>query len=146
MDVVEDHEPDIVCNARDVPEEYWGQFDGVFASHVLEHFEWWEQDAILKHWTELLKPGGELHIVVPSLEWAARVILSENPILGVLPHLYGGGVDIYDIHRTGYTMLLLRKYFESAGIAVREAKTMPYWISVLGNPVQAEQHYVWGVI
>jgi len=145
LDAVKDHKPDILCDARDIPVEYWGTFDAVFASHVLEHFPWYEGSAVLEHWAELLKPGGELHIIVPSLEWAARAILSEKVPMSVLPHLYAGQVDEYDIHRTGFTMLLLRKYFDEVNLGVTMARTTPYWIMVLGEPMQAEQHYVVGV-
>lgn len=145
LDAVEDYKPDILCDAADIPSEYWGIFDGVFASHVLEHFHWVLGSSVLQHWTELLKPGGELHIIVPSLEWAARAILSENPPISVLAHLYAGQVNEYDIHKTGFTMMLLRKYFAEAELEVRQARTVPYHILVSEEPVPAEQHYLVGV-
>ena len=137
--------PDILCDAADIPEEHWGKFDGVFSSHVLEHFPWYVGSNVLQHWTELLKPGGAMHVVVPSLEWAAREILSENPTPAIFPHLYAGQTNEYDIHKTGFTMLLLRKYFEEAGLMVRTARTGTYTIVVLGEPMPSEQHYIMGV-
>ena len=136
--------PDIMCNAAEVPEEYWGTFDAVFASHVLEHFHWALGHSIIEHWGELLVPGGELHVIVPSLEWAARGILSEKMPLSVLAHLYAGQTTEYDIHKTGFTMLLLRMYFAEAGLQVVFAQTLPYGIRVMGQTMTAEQHYVIG--
>lgn len=140
----ETKKPDILCDAADIPEEHWETFDAVFASHVLEHFHWALGNSIIAHWAQLLKPGGELHIVVPSLEWAARGILSEKMPLSVLAHLYAGQLDEYDIHKTGFTMLLLRMYFAEAGLQVTFAQTLPYGIKVLGQAMTAEQHYIIG--
>ena len=136
--------PDIMCDAADIPEEHWGTFDAVFASHVLEHFHWALGSSVLAHWAELLVPGGEIHVIVPSLEWAARGILSEKMPMSVMPHLFAGQVTEYDVHKTGYTMLLLRAYFAEAGLQVTFAQTLPYAIGVLGQVMTAEQHYVIG--
>jgi len=145
MDVVAENEPDIVCDAREIPEELHEQFDGVLASHVLEHFGWWLGDNILVEWTKLLKSGGEMHIIVPSAEWAGRQLLAEDPSPGVLAHLYGGNDGEFDRHKTMYTMRLLRQHFSSAGLEARNANTGQYNIGVKNVGYVAAQHYVMGV-
>ena len=150
LDADKKYKPTILCDAGDIPGKHWGQYDGVLASHVLEHFGYWESVKILKHWGELLKEGGQLHIIVPSLEWVARATLSENMPLSVFPHLFGGYTNDWQAHKMMFTMRLLRKYMEEAGFGVDRAKTAPYRLVVTdsdGNEhtMEAEEHYVRGI-
>lgn len=144
LDVDPEFDPDILCNASDIPDKWDEQFDGVFASHVLEHFGFWEFPDILTGWKKLLKTGGELHIVVPSAEWAARQLLSENPSFAVMPHLYGSHINEWQAHKSVFTMLLLRKAFDDLDLAVFRARTGTYHLSVNGAVMEAEQHYIAG--
>lgn len=145
LDVLPDYEPDILCNADDIPAQWDESFDGVLASHVLEHFGFWYTGIVLEKWIRLLKPGGELHIVVPSAEWAARQILSEGPSYATFPHLFGSHINEYQMHKSAFTMRLLRVEFEKAGLLTRRATTGQYNISVNGEAYVAEQHYIMGV-
>ena len=145
LDVLPDYEPDILCNADDIPAQWNENFNGILASHVLEHFGFWRTEEILKKWMLLLKPGGELHIVVPSAEWAARQILSEQPSLATFPHLFGSHINEYQMHKSAFTMRLLRRVFEGAGLETRRAVTGQYNISVNGTAFVAEQHYAFGI-
>ena len=43
-------------------------FDLVYSSHVLEHFEKINTQAIVNEWVRILKPGGMIRLSVPSLE------------------------------------------------------------------------------
>ncbi len=53
-----------------------GTLDAVYAFHVLDHY--FESDIMpcLENWTKLLKPGGELFVVVDDFEYIARLMLS----------------------------------------------------------------------
>jgi predicted SAM-dependent methyltransferase len=119
-------------------------FDGIFASHVLEHFPWWDIPRLLANWVTCLNPGGSIHIVVPSLEWAAKQILSETPSPALQGHLYSDMSTPYHIHVGGFTMRLLRTQLEKAGLAVGTATTAEYQIQAYGEIHVAEQHYVAG--
>lgn len=147
LDVDEKQNPDIVADAAEMPVELYGKLDGLLASHVLEHFSYWKTEAILKGWIDCLKPGGEIHVLVPSLEWAAREVLSDNPSPAVYAQLFAGQVNFWDVHLTGFTMRKLRSLFEKAGIAVDTARTGIYHVRVAGYPkeFEAHQHYVAGV-
>lgn len=138
--------PDILADAASLPEEMIGKFDGFLASHVLEHFSYWNTETVLAGWVKCLKDGGELHILVPSLEWAAREVLSERPSPAVYAQLYAGQVNQWDVHYTGFTMRKLRQLMERVGISVHTAKTGVYHIRVgsLGE-FEAHQHYIAGV-
>jgi SAM-dependent methyltransferase len=43
-----------------------GTFDGIYASHILEHVPWYIADRVLTEWIRVLKPGGFLEIWVPD--------------------------------------------------------------------------------
>lgn len=142
----EQYKPDIVADAGDMPPELYGKLDGLLASHVLEHFSYWRTDKILEGWAKCLKEGGEIHILVPSLEWAARQILSEQPSPALYGQLYAGQTTQWDLHLTGFTMRKLRQIMQKAGLSVGTARTGVYHIRVgsMGD-FPAEQHYVVGV-
>jgi len=145
LDIDEKQKPDILGDAADMPPELFGKLDGLLASHVLEHFSYWKTDKILEGWVKCLKDNGELHILVPSLEWAAREVLSENPSPAVYSQLFAGQVNQWDVHLTGFTMRKLRQLMERAGINVKVARTGIYHIRVgtIGE-FEAMQHYVAG--
>ncbi|NMC80189.1 MAG: methyltransferase domain-containing protein [Chloroflexi bacterium] len=145
MDADPNLKPDIVNDAREMPKRLYNQFDHLLASHVLEHIPWWSTVEALKEWAKVVKPGGSVHVVVPSLEWAAREILSENPSKAVIPHLYAGVTTAWDVHLAGFTMRRLRAVFEAAGLSVTRARSGPYHINILGEVMEAEQHYVCGM-
>ncbi len=48
------------------------RFKGIFSEHCLEHFTLVELDRVLRDFHRVLKPGGCLRIVVPSLELHAH--------------------------------------------------------------------------
>lgn len=146
LNINEELQPDIVADAASVPEELHGKFDGVLASHVLEHFSYWKTEEVLQGWIDCLKPGGALHVLVPSLEWACREVLSERPSPAVYAQLYAGQINQWDVHLTGFTMRKLRQLFAKLGLSVNVARTGVYHLRVgqMGE-FEAMQHYIVGV-
>lgn len=121
-------------------------FDGVFASHVLEHISYWKSIDTLAAWAAAVKPGGTVHVLVPSLEWAAEEIQKSDPSKALVLHLFGGQTEDVDVHKAGFTMRHLRACFEQAGMRVFRARTAPYMVQIGGVEYAAEQHYVAGVV
>lgn len=144
LDVDPAMKPDIVADAGNMPEALHGRFDAIFASHVLEHFSYWKEQDVLKGWIRCLKPDGELHIVVPSAEWAAREVLSEKPSPAIHGHMLAGQVNGWDVHLNIFTMRKLRSLFERVGLTVFRARTGEYSINISGVEYKAEQHYIAG--
>lgn len=145
FDVDANYKPDILGDARNLVRDLEGRkFDVIFASHMLEHVPWWDCDRVLAEWVECLNDGGSLHIIVPSLEWAAKQILSEKPSRAVIPHLYAGVTTGWDVHVNGFTMRRLRCVMEKAGLAVAQARTGEYHIRAGVEILEAEQHYCAG--
>lgn len=143
VDINENVQPDVVADVRELPDDL-GEFDAIVASHLLEHFGRTEATPLLQHWFSHLKSGGELHIMVPDLVWAAEELVKQRVTVHLLMHIYGsqGGENQY--HKFGYTMLLLRDLVERAGYTVRDATTAMYGIQFpLGTePVRARMLYV----
>lgn len=146
LDVDTEMKPDIVADAANMPSELKLRLDGLLASHVLEHFSYWKTENVLQGWVDCLKDGGELHILVPSLEWAAREVLSENPSPATYAQLFAGQVNEWDVHLTGFTMRKLRQLMDKVGISVNVARTGVYHVRVgsMGE-FEALQHYIAGV-
>jgi hypothetical protein len=143
MDVDVKQHPDILGDAAKMPIQLKGKLDGLMASHVLEHFSYWSTEEVLQGWVDCLKDGGELHILVPSLEWAAREVLGENPSPAVYAQLYAGQVNQWDVHLTGFTLRKLRQLMGKVGLNCFLARSGVYHVRVgtLGE-FEAIQHYV----
>lgn len=131
--------------ASPIPESMFNQFDIVFSNNVLQRSSHFISQTLISTWGACLKDGGQLHLVVPSLEWAAREVLSENPSPISLIMLWGGQGADASVHMSGYTMRLLRASFEKAGLNVVAAKTNQYKLMVNDKEYPTEQHYVCGV-
>jgi predicted SAM-dependent methyltransferase len=145
LDIDRKQNPDIVGNAADLPKKLKGTLDGIFASHVLEHFSYLMTEKVLRHWVDYIKDGGTLHVVVPSWEWAAREVLSENPSPALFGHCFAGNVNEWDVHLCMFTMRNLRRLFEKVGLSVIIARTGVYHIRYGDKEFEAEQHYICGV-
>jgi len=110
---------DIVCDIRDlknhIPENYVSE---VRASHVLEHFHSKELlSSILPMLKDLLTKDGILNIIVPNFEWHCDLIKQGNDEKAVF-YAYGGGLDKYDHHYTGWTPRLSYIWLESVGFSI----------------------------
>lgn len=148
LDIDPDTHPDVVGSMLSIPEPD-DTYDAVLCSHTLEHIEYRDVSAALTEMRRVLKPGGELHVLVPSLEWAARQILSEHMSQITIPHIYGLQSSPWQYHKAGFTLTILRDLFTRAGLRVTVARRGVYHVSgtdAKGNPVliPAEQHYVVG--
>lgn len=143
MDIDKQLKPDIVMDAGKI--NFDQKFDAVFASHVLEHFPYWDTLRVLTAWKKALVVGGELHIVVPSWEWSAREALSDKPAKALFAHTFAGCVNEWDVHKAMFTMRYLRMLFDKIELDTIYARTGKYRLIANGEEVEAEQHYVIGV-
>jgi len=109
---------DLVCNIKDlaefVPERYCKE---IRMSHVLEHFTKKESIEIVKMIHTLLEDKGEFTIFVPNFRWHSELVMTGNDEMGV-HYAFGGQLDEYDIHKTGFTLKILRKLLEENGFKV----------------------------
>ena len=116
-------------------------YDAVVSYHVLPTISIHENLSAVKTWAECLRPGGELHLFTPSLEWAAEQVLEETPSPALPVHLYGMQRGQGQFYVSGYTMRDLRYLCDRAGLAVKHARAGTYTI----GEHECEMHLVIGV-
>ncbi len=112
---------DHVGNAGDLSRFETATFSDVYASHVLEHFDYKDElFATLIEWCRVLVPGGMLHVSVPDLDILARLIVERQHLSGadrflVMRMIFGGHIDQYDYHLVGLNEEFLVEYLAKAG-------------------------------
>lgn len=84
------------------------------ASHVLEHISHTKTIDVLRHWFDVLKPGGVVKIAVPNLEYIVERLSQqcEEPLEG---YLMGGQSDDDDYHKAAFTYTKLEQMLRIAG-------------------------------
>lgn len=102
-------------------------FDMVIASKVLEKMPLEKILPCVAEWTKILKPGGELTILVPNIAWAACAILAGDMDRwpAIMVTLYGTQETNEEFHHCGFTVQLLRGLIEQMGFKIKEATTIP---------------------
>ncbi len=73
MDIDAHEGVDFVGDVSDLGRFQEGSVDEIYASHILEHFEYHKTDAVLKEWCRVLKPGGKLYVAVPDFARAVEL-------------------------------------------------------------------------
>jgi predicted SAM-dependent methyltransferase len=114
VDIREEVNPDYRCDLRHLPFA-GGEFDVVFSSHTLEHFTRMEGDAVIKEMVRVMKPDGELRLVLPDLKWAAQHIVNEEVDMDVMNVVYGAQSYRENYHYCGYTQSMLEQLLRQNG-------------------------------
>lgn len=117
------------------------EYDSLLAYMCLHQVPYREAVETVKSWVNCLKKGGELTILVPSLEWAAVQILSKEKSPVLMVHLFGMQDKAEHYHSSAFTMLDLRSLCSLSGVAVTHASTGVYNI----GEHEAELHTVRGL-
>jgi len=107
VDQLESVKPDLLSDVTDLPYRP-NTADEIYCGHLLEHLSWDEGQGALKHWLDILKPGGEIRIVVPDFDILAKRYF-DNPTPGDLKHLN-------DFYIYSYVQESPHRYFYSAGL------------------------------
>jgi predicted SAM-dependent methyltransferase len=112
---------DHVGNAADLSVFPDDTFTEIYASHVIEHFDY-KNDllATLKEWRRVMTPGGLLYISVPDLDVLARLFVDREKYSGqdrymVMRMIFGGHLDKYDYHLVGLNEEFLVDFLLTAG-------------------------------
>jgi predicted SAM-dependent methyltransferase len=112
---------DHVSNASDLRCFEDDSFDQIYASHVVEHFDYYNQLVeTLREWFRVLAPNGTLSVSVPDLDVLARLfvdrtLLSVQDRFLVMRMIFGGHIDKYDYHLVGLNEEFLTGYLQAAG-------------------------------
>jgi predicted SAM-dependent methyltransferase len=112
---------DHVCNANDLSCFSDNTFAEIYASHVVEHFDYKDElKNTLTEWNRVLVPGGKIFISVPDLDVLARLILDKGKLtvderFFVMRMIFGGHVDKYDYHIVGLNEEFLAGFLHVSG-------------------------------
>lgn len=121
---------DVVCDLSELAATIPARsFDGVFLSHILEHFYDDEVPGILAGISSILRLDGQIVVIVPSMYFAAKVIVErglsaiavDHPVgySRALDMLYGNSVMVEQSrlmgHKTGFDAARLEWRMEQAG-------------------------------
>jgi predicted SAM-dependent methyltransferase len=112
---------DHVANASDLHDFEDNSFLQIYASHVVEHFDYRDQlIETLKEWCRVLAPTGTLCVSVPDLDTLARLfvdrsLLSVDDRFLVMRMIFGGHIDKHDYHLVGLNEEFLGGYLQAAG-------------------------------
>ena len=122
LDVEPRPEVDYIGNASDLSQFETNSIEVIYASHVLEHFYYGLNNELidtLKEWWRVWKPGGKLLVSVPDLKVLCWLYL--QPDLTVLDRhdlmrvIFGGQINVYDVHKVGFDADTLGLYLTEAG-------------------------------
>ncbi len=98
-------------------------FTAIYASHVVEHFDYAKSLLpTLKEWHRVLKPGAHIYVSVPDLDTLAQMFLQKdqhtaNERFYLMRVMFGGQMDEYDFHYVGFNSEILCTYLNEAGFS-----------------------------
>lgn len=111
---------DHLGDAEDLSRFEDGTFLAVYASHVLEHFDYKDEIIpVLREWRRVLRPGGALYVSVPDLECLCRLYVTPGfqpaQRFEIMRMIFGAHVDDYDYHMAGIDEAFLEHCLVEAG-------------------------------
>lgn len=114
---------DHICDARVLTCFPDGTFTELYASHVLEHFDYRDEvSAVLSEWYRVLSPGGRLFVSVPDMGTLCRMYCDQvhfdiNDRYKIMRMMMGGHSDQYDYHYVAFNEELLVHCLSEAGFS-----------------------------
>ena len=129
VDIHDFHKPDLVADVTKLEMLPSGAYSEVIAQDVLEHLPRESTVEVLRGWSRLLRPGGTLHLRVPSvIDLVELMKRPENQTIEqqelFIQCLFGTQAYTEDCHYTTFTEPLLRHYLAEAGLV---AETWGMW-------------------
>lgn len=121
LDVYPGPHVDHVCDAKSLAVFPDGCFDVIYASHVLEHFDYYKDlTDVLKEWRKKLKPGGRLMLSVPDLDmlcarFADKARYNASDRYHLMRIIMGGHTDDHDYHLTAFNEEIMAHHLGQAG-------------------------------
>jgi predicted SAM-dependent methyltransferase len=111
---------DHVGDAKDLSRFADETFDEIYASHILEHFDYKDTlNIALKEWYRVLRKEGKMSISVPNIQVICGLILNKefnaDQRFFLLRMILGGHMNPYDYHNTGFDKDILGFFLGTAG-------------------------------
>lgn len=110
---------DYVGDISDLRQFADGEFDKIYASHVLEHVVQHQVKSTLRGIHRILKPGGIFAVSVPDLDVLCKVILGPEFDFETkhvaMRMMFGGQMDRHDFHFFGWNYEFMHAYLSAVG-------------------------------
>lgn len=128
MNITNSDVTDHIGDAKDLSRFKDETFEKVYASHVLEHFDYSKELLpALFEWRRVLTPDGRLYISVPNMTVICSLFLSDIDVekkIALMRILFGGHCNQHDFHQVGFDFQILNFFLEKAGFEdVRRTRT-----------------------
>lgn len=122
LNLSDDINVDHKMNAKDLSSFEDNTFSELYASHVLEHFDYQEELlSTLKEWHRVLKKDGIIYVSVPDLEVLSKLFIDKelkvDEKFHVMRMIFGGHMDENDYHLVGLNFIFLMSYLRDAGFS-----------------------------
>ena len=121
LDIYPGPHVDHVGNANGLVQFAEATFAEIYASHVLEHFDYQDELLLtLQEWLRVLRPGGMLRVSVTDLDILAHLMLQKHQLdveqrFQVMRMIFGGHTNAHDYHLVGLNEDLLKLFLDRAG-------------------------------
>jgi predicted SAM-dependent methyltransferase len=91
--------------------------DEIYASHLIEHFDFYQAQDVLREWNRALKPGGLLVIETPDLlESCRKFVESDQEVRSMMyGHFFAKPWIAGEIHKFLYTKEQLEAFLMNTG-------------------------------
>lgn len=112
---------DHLMNATDLSKFEDNTFSAIYASHVVEHFDFaGELFQTMEEWNRVLKPSGTLYVSVPDIDILCAMIIDKkqldtNTRWSIMQMMFGGHLDEYDYHKVGLNLEFLGSILTQTG-------------------------------
>lgn len=108
--------------------------DYVECLEMLEHLPFRDVEKAIVELHRVLKPGGELVLMVPDLDdmcrvWLDRVtdkVFNHNTFFGFVQHFYGNQLHKGEHHQSAFTQTYLRGVLNACGFPMEKIEITPY--------------------
>lgn len=108
----------------DLPYENY-EVDKIYSSHALEHISKHDIHRTLREWRRVLKPDGELELLIPDLEWCVKHWLNNQTTGWELDIIFGHQSHEGEFHKTGFTRSIIEQYLRETGFRVESFEYIP---------------------
>ena len=132
LDINPETNPHLCMDARNLTNLAPNQFDAVFCSHNLEHYNIFDLPIVLKGMLHVIKSGGHLVAIVPSIRATFEAMFQSgddlddvfysSPAGPITYHdvIYGYSKDIeknilWQQHQSGFSLKRMKTLFEQSG-------------------------------
>ena len=119
-----DERADLKCDVVDLPFDD-NSVDHIYASHIIEHFDFYQAFDVLKEWRRVLKEGGSLAVETPDLLGTCKAFIKgeESRRVELYGHFFATPWIDGQVHKFLYTETQIKWTLEKTGF--KDIKKVP---------------------